>query len=233
MLSLKNANNSIYLAVIFGLLLNSAVAADQQRSFVLSHVDHPLMESYLVPLIKRVYAKVNIEVETEVQPSKRNIKLITSGKLDGDVAVSEVLIANNDQIVRVGPSLLTSKFILLCHRTLVCNGEVLSKRRVSIAMTDSSMEALEHWTRRSFSRKAYKINRLSSIPKLVDSGKIRYGIYIVTENYSVQDNYPNTISYELFESDTYHVLNIKHLELVTPVSRALVEVLREDAGKID
>lgn len=208
----------MFLVLTIGLSHSINATSLVPESITLSYISHPFIEDNVVPLMQRVYGELGIQVEFVLQPSQRNMYLASTGQTDGEVAYSELLINDHDNLVKVGSSLIDSQFTLLCHDSVKCDVAVLGDREINVLITDASHGGMKHHYGNEFLANPYFISTLSSIPKLVEQERLYYGIYVTTKNDLSLEKYHHLNRQYLFSTATYHVLNDKLKHLVPLVS---------------
>lgn len=184
-----------------------------------------MVEKVYLPLIKETYDRLGIAVSFVEQPSERNIKAVDEGLFDGDAAYSDLLIKPYTKLIDVQPPLGTSVFILICKQTLPCNKQVLADSRKSVVMTDASEFGLRNVLADRFAVRPYNINELSRIPKLIESGRFDYGVYVTTQIEKLK--LASAKAVPLFESDTVHILHRRYGYLREIVGATLQQVIAE------
>ncbi len=201
------------------------------KSMTLSHINHPVVISKLIPLIEKAYQKLNIETKFVMQPSARNLRVVSMGLADGDVAYSDLLYAKHQDLIKVEPSLVQSIFVLLCAPNVSCDPQVLFDKEQLVALTESSQFGIESWFKQPIACSHYRINDLSSIPRLILDGRIQYGVYVIGKGQEVSEQIKKLTKAELFTTDTYHILHKKFAYMQDDVSKALTQVIAEQAAK--
>lgn len=196
-----------------------------------SYVKHPFVLQVLLPLIEESYQRLGIKVNFVEQPSARNLRLASKGVTDGDTAYSDLLVDFYDNLITVGPELIESHFVLLCHVTVQCNASVLADPNKTVVLTDASRDGLEYKLKDQLNSKLYSINSLSRIPKLIDGRRLVYGIYVVTDLHSNLVEYPNLRFVHLFTTKTHHILNDKFSYMVNDVALSMQQVMKEQGKR--
>jgi hypothetical protein len=190
-------------------------------------VRHPVIVKKLIPIIKETYARIGIEIELVPQPSKRNLKLVSSGLVDGEVAFTEALAHGYTNLLIVKPILSQGKFVLLCRKHLACNESVLANEDQTVVITDTSLTRLKQLFSERLKVDFYPINEINKIPTLVFQKRFDYGVYILNIN-NKEAPFPESISfYTLHKTNTVHILNDRLAYIEDMVSRSLTEVLAE------
>lgn len=221
--------------LLFLLLFPCGFLANGQESLplitptkmVFSYINHPVIVKQILPVIEQAYARLGIEVAFVMQPSARNLKLVAKGVTDGEAVYSDLLIHSYPNLLIVEPPFFQSIFILLCHKSVSCAQQILKDERKTLVLTDASLEGLQIKYQQDLKMQLYSINSLDRIPKLIESGKMSYGIYVTTADDTSLTDYHNLQSTPLFTSSTYHILNEKHKALIPAVSAAIKAVLAE------
>jgi hypothetical protein len=192
-----------------------------------SYVNHPSVVNVLLPLIKETYQRLGINVNFVEQPSARNLRLAAKGVTDGDTAYSDLLVDFHDNLITVGPELIQSHFVLLCHVSAHCSLDVLNDPTKTVVLTDASRDGLEYKLKDKLKSELYSINSLSRIPKLIDGRRLVYGVYVVADLESNLDAYPNLKFVHLFTTKTHHILNDKYDYLANDVAKSMQQVMKE------
>lgn len=216
--------NTVLLCVVLCVPVNAQSRVEMPEmpeSLTLSHVDHPVANQLLLPLFTKVYGELGINVEFVVQPSMRNMYLASAGITDGDLAYSDLLTRQHKNLLRVGKSLFDSQFILLCHKNVACNQDVIADESKTVLMTDSSLGGMKLMYSDRLKANIYSVNNLSSIPKIVETGRVLYGIYITTSLNTNTDYLNNLNSVVMFATPTHHVLNEKYASLIPLIAPKL------------
>lgn len=211
---------------VFGASVEHPLAG---KTLTLSYVNHPVIVKQIIPLVQRAYLRLGIDVDFVEQPSKRNLRLASSGITDGEVAYSDLLVQPYANLLLVGPEFFESIFVLLCHRSEPCDKGVLYEEEKTIVLTDASRDGLESVYQDKLSVGMYSINSLKRIPRLIDGRRLVYGIYVTTEDDTSLADYPELTYVELFRTKTHHVLNEKHATLATHVAKALQQEMERAA----
>lgn len=194
---------------------------ENQTKMTFSYVNHPVIVEQILPILTRAYSRLGIEVEFVEQPSKRNLRLASSGMTNGEAAYSDLLISLYPNLMLVGPDFVESIFVLLCHRTSPCEEEVLFDPEQTLVLTDASHDGLNVIYRRKLVANIYSINHLKQIPRLVDGRRLAYGIYVTTNNDTSLAAFPDLTHIELFRTKTHHVLNDEFKSLAPKVAEAI------------
>lgn len=202
-------------------------AQDYPEQITLSYINHPAIVEIILPLIKQTYMRLGIDVEFVEQPSARNLRLASKGVTDGDAAYSDLLVDFYDNLLIVGPGLVQSQFILVCHISAECNAAILEDSTKTIVLTDASRDGLKYKYKDQLKSELYSINRLSRIPKLIDDRRLVYGIYVVAKLDNALAEYPNLTYEHLFTTNTHHILNKKFEFMADDVAAAMQQVIRE------
>lgn len=211
----------LLLGLLFSYSFSIRCAPPLPEVITLSYISHPFVENQMLPLMEKVYADIGIEVEFVLQPSQRNMYLASSGQTDGEVAYSELLINEHNNLVKVGESLVDSQFTLLCHDSVQCSVSVLSDSEVTLLITEASLGGVKHYYAESFEAKPYLISTLSNIPKLIEQKRLLYGIYVTTFGDDSLDTFHHLQKQYLFSTATYHVLNSRLSYLAPLVSKSM------------
>jgi hypothetical protein len=229
MLSVRRVFNGFFVLLLVLVVSASSFATGKKypKSLTLSHINHPVTINDLIPLLERTYQKLNIETKFVMQPSARNLRVVSMGLADGDVAYSDLLFADNPDLIRVPPNLLKSIFVLLCAPGAECNAQVLFDKEHLVAITQSSQFGVETWYNAPLGAAHYRINDLSSIPRLITDGRLQYGVYVFGEHQVLSDEIKALGIERLFTTDTYHTLHKKFAHIRDDVSRALTEAMAE------
>jgi hypothetical protein len=197
------------------------------QKLVFSYVNHPVIVERILPMLEKAYGRLGIEVAFVMQPSARNLKLVAQGVTDGEAVYSDLLINSYPNLLIVEPPFFTSIFVLLCHKSVVCQQQKLSDASKTLVLTDASREGLQIKYEQDLKMQLYSINSLDRIPQLIESGKMTYGIYVTTEDDKSLDDFHNLQATSLFTTNTYHILNEKHQGLIPSVSASIMAVLAE------
>jgi hypothetical protein len=185
-----------------------------------SYVDHPVIVNDVIPIVRRAYLELGIQLKLVVHPSSRNLKAVESGKVDGDIAYSDLLLKGHDTLVKIEPALVTSVFVLLCQPDVQCSKQVLFNNNV-IVSTDTTYQGLLNFYQTPLSNAFYKINNLSIIPKLLIQERFKYGIYVFGEYQSISPQIQPLKIIELFKTQTHHTVHQKYAFMKEEISAAL------------
>lgn len=214
-------------------LITSYVEAQElnlPETMTFSYVNHPVIINHVVPIVRKAYKRLGIKVEFILQPSARNLRQASAGVTDGDTAYSDMLVRSYPNLMLVGPEFFESVFVLLCHRSEICNEEVLFDAEKMLVLTDASRSGIETKFGDRLEIKTYSINSLRRIPRLLDGRRLKYGIYVTAQGDTSLDDFPDLTVVELFRTKTFHVLNDKYSNLVPIVSEALEHALKESSA---
>lgn len=195
-----------------------------------SYINHPVIVQQVIPVVRSAYSRLGIQVEFVEQPSKRNLRLASHGITDGETAYSDLLVSSYPNLMLIGPEFFESIFVLVCHITEPCSENVLFDPSKIIVLTDASRDGLEAIYAEKLVSNMYSINSLKRIPLMIDGRRLRYGIYVTTENDTSLDKFPDLNKVELFRTKTHHVLNDKFSALAPRVAKALQQVINESDG---
>jgi hypothetical protein len=197
-----------------------ASANDKPKRMTFSYVDHPVIVNDVIPIVRRAYLELGIQLKLVVHPSSRNLKAVESGKVDGDIAYSDLLLKGHDTLVKIEPALVTSVFVLLCQPDVQCSKQVLFNNNV-IVSTDTTYQGLLNFYQTPLSNAFYKINNLSIIPKLLIQERFKYGIYVFGEYQSISPHIQPLKIIELFKTQTHHTVHQKYAFMKEEISAAL------------
>lgn len=197
-----------------------ASANDKPKRMTFSYVDHPVIVNDVIPIVRRAYLELGIQLKLVVHPSSRNLKAVESGKVDGDIAYSDLLLKGHDTLVKIEPALVTSVFVLLCQPDVQCSKQVLFNNNV-IVSTDTTYQGLLNFYQTPLSNAFYKINNLSIIPKLLIQERFKYGIYVFGEYQSISPQIQPLKIIELFKTQTHHTVHQKYAFMKEEISAAL------------
>jgi hypothetical protein len=220
-------NLSAFLLLIFASI---SLAEEEQiipQSMLFSYINHPYVIQHLIPTIEKSYGLLGIRAEFVEQPSSRNLRLIEQGVTDGDVAYSDLLVSKHQNLLKVGPVLGTSVFVLICNKSVVCEPEVFSDKSKTLVLTDATKGGLEVMFGDEFEVELYIINRLNQIPELLTEGRFQYGIYVFAKKEIGNTKFPKLQYQVLFETQTHHIINYKYAHLANDISKAMSQVLAE------
>lgn len=192
-----------------------------------SYINHPSVVKVLLPLIEETYKRLGIVVNFVEQPSARNLRLASKGVTDGDTAYSDLLVDFYDNLITVGPELIQSHFVLLCHVSVPCDSTVLNNPNKTVVLTDASRDGLEYKLKDQLKSELYSINSLSRIPKLINERRLVYGIYVVADLEANLAEYPNLRFVHLFTTKTHHILNDKYAYMANDVAKSMQQVMKE------
>lgn len=212
--------------LFFGVLCMSfflhdyANAHDKPTRMTFSYVDHPVIVNDLIPIVQRAYLELGIQLKLVVHPSSRNLKAVESGKVDGDIAYSDLLLKGHDTLVKIEPALVTSVFVLLCQTDVPCSKQVLFNNNV-IVSTDTTYQGLLNFYQAPLSNAFYTINNLSIIPELLIQKRFKYGIYVLGESQSMSPQIQQLKVIELFKTQTHLTIHQKYTFMKEEISAAL------------
>lgn len=212
------------------LLIQAVVCANAEEKPVqmsMSYISHPVITGELIPLIEQSYRTLGIKTIFTEQPSAKNLKLVSEGVSDAEVAYSELLLEGYPNLVMVGPPLVTSVFVLLCVETVTCEASQLSDPNLSLVLTAASLAGMKSKYAAGFKIKPYVIKRLQDVPKLLSQKRFTRGIYVITDRQLGLAEFEELKYSELFTSGTYHIINSKFSFMKEEIDQAIRETLRE------
>ena len=203
------------------LLPFSLYAQDKPTHMIFSYVDHPVIVNDIIPIVQRAYLEVGIQIELVMLPSSRNLKAVESGKVDGDIAYSDLLLKGHDSLIKIEPQLTTSIFVLLCLPDVQCNQEVLFDNNNAIVSTDTTHQGLMSFYPQPLSDAFYTINNLSIIPNLLVQNRFQYGVYVLGEFQTMSPDIQQLKMVELFKTQTHHTIHQKYAFMKEEIGAAL------------
>ncbi|MFT4938871.1 MAG: hypothetical protein ACI88A_001902 [Paraglaciecola sp.] len=222
----RKSLSTLFLLIIAGI----SSAEDQQvapPSMLFSYINHPYVIKHLIPTIEKSYALLGIKTEFVEQPSARNLRFVDQGITDGEVAYSDLLVSKYQNLLIVGPVLVSSVFVIICHESVTCGREVLNDKSKVLVLTDATKDGMEVMFKDKFEIELYLINRLNQIPQLLSEGRFQYGIYVIAKEEIGKIKF-SKLNYEiLFETQTHHIINRKYAHLANAISKAISQVLAE------
>jgi hypothetical protein len=213
--------------VMFGILFViilvhfSIGAQDKPKLMIFSYVNHPVIKNDIIPIVKRAYLKLGIQIELVEHPSYRNLKAVESGEVDGDIAYSDLLLKGYDNLVKIEPPFASSVFVLLCAPDVPCNQDVLFDNNNAIVSTDISFKGLQDVYDTPLSEGFYSINNLSVIPDLLAQKRFQYGIYVLAESQDLSAEFQNLKMITLLKTQTHHTINKKYAFMKEQINEAL------------
>jgi hypothetical protein len=218
---------------VFFFTVFTSIADEQKRpkDMIFSYVEHPTMINYLIPLIRASYKKLDIDTHFVPQPSNRNLSLIESNKIDGDVGYMRIVLDEYNNLITLEPPVAMGIFTLLCQVEIPCNEEVLTDENQTIVITSATQNGLFHGFKGNIKAKFYTVNNISIIPEFISVKRFKYAIYPTSEKDLWRLQTGNYQYAKLFESNLYHVLHKKYQFMADEISQALQSTLDEMANK--
>lgn len=210
-----------YLLCVSLFLHGTAAAQVKPLHMTFSYVDHPVIINDVIPIVERAYLGIGIKLKLEMHPSSRNLKAVESGIVDGDIAYSDLLLKGYDTLVKIGPPLVTSVFVLLCLADVQCNQDILFDDNNVIVSTDTTHKGLLSFYPQPLSNSFYTINNLSIIPELLAQERFQYGIYVLGEFQAMSSEIQRLEVIELFKTQTHHTIHKKYAFMKDEISAAL------------
>ncbi|MFT6989387.1 MAG: hypothetical protein ACJASL_001358 [Paraglaciecola sp.] len=186
-----------------------------------SYVDHPVIINDIIPIVQRAYLELGIQIELVMLPSSRNLKAVESGKVDGDIAFSVLLLKGRDTLVKIEPPFANSILVLLCLPDVQCNQEVLFDNNSAIVSTDTTHQGLMSFYSQPLSEAFYTINNLSIILELLVQERFKYGVYMFAESQAISPDIQHLQVIELFKTQTHHTIHKKYAFMKDEISAAL------------
>ena len=153
-------------------LVATCARAELPPSLSFSYVKHPVIEQRLLPVLLETYRRLGVQLELESHPSARNLRNLSRGLVDGDVAISDILARPYPNLIAVEPALLESVFVLLCFHRRKCHPSVLFADYETVLCTDSGRAALTAQYPEALKANLYPINHLDTLPKMINSGRV-------------------------------------------------------------
>jgi hypothetical protein len=212
----------LYCVLLFSVFFNDSVGAKGKPTHMtFSYIYHPVIVKELIPIVRRAYLELGIQIELVMLPSSRNLKAVESGKVDGDIAFSALVLKSHDSLIKIEPELATSIFVLLCLPDVECDKEVLFDNNNVIVSTDTIHEGLQRLYPRALSDSFYTINNLSIIPNLLVQNRFQYGIYVFGEAQKMSPDIQQLKVIELFKTQIHHTIHQKYAFMKDEIGAAL------------
>jgi hypothetical protein len=186
-----------------------------------SYVNHPVIVNELIPIIRRAYLDLGIQIELVMLPAHRNLKAVESEEVDGDIAYSDVTLDDYDTLIKIEPSLVTAVIVLLCLPDIQCNKEILFDDTKGVVSTDTIYKSVQAFYSKPLSRSFYTINNLSIISELLIQKRFQYGIYVLGESQVISPDIEHLKVIELFKTQTHHTVIQKYAFMKDEISAAL------------
>ncbi|MDP5031670.1 MAG: hypothetical protein NWQ54_13455 [Paraglaciecola sp.] len=205
------------------------------KKMTFSYVNHPVIVAELIPIIQKAYDSLGIKTEFVEQPSNRNLRAIKNGLVDGDVVFSRLLLKDYPEFVLVEPPLVSSVFVVLCQPHLTCDASILRDPKKLLVSTAASQSGVNRWYGKQLEISFYLINNLAVIPQLITEKRFEYGVYILTEELMGKVDKLSYRFFELFRTDSFHILHPKYQFLKDDVEQAISQVIAESnvADQVD
>ena len=209
----------VFLASLF--LHVNTYAQEKPTHMTFSYVDHPVIVSDIIPLVRQAYLDIGIEIELVLLPSYRNLKAVESEEVDGDIAYSDLLLQGHNALIKIEPQLASSIFVLLCQPDIQCNQNVLFDNNSTIVSTDTTFKGMLSFYSQPLSDAFYTINNLSIIPNLIVQKRFQYGIYVLGESQVMSPDLQQLSIVELFKTQTHHTIHQKYAFMKDEIGVAL------------
>jgi hypothetical protein len=207
------------------IILPIAYAGHDDGHFIIGYINHPRVNDFYRPVIKRAYEQIGITVTFEKVGGKRGLKLLNEGMTDADVIRYDAVTKDNPNVIAIEPQLSRGASFLLCIKGAECSIDILSDPTLGIAVTTRFFHNIEQQPNK-FSANFYEFDDFYHVVQLIKSGRFDYAIAPsdYTES-NIFDDYGFT-HIPLVEHKLVHVINKKHLHLKDKLSDAIATQLK-------
>ncbi len=207
---------------LFLLLLTPMLTyGEGPEKMVISYTEHPSIIRYVLPLLEKVYVQAGLEANFIPIPANRIIQQIESGQSDGDAIQAQEVIEHYDRLIKVGPPLMTVRYVLLCRQDVRCEQSVLFDKKATLLATDQAARVIQSKFPEATDTTFYQINYLGKLPELLKNHRFDYAIYVMSAELPLPQNLMHLTILPLFDSKAYHVLNKTHAAMAKTVGMAI------------
>lgn len=213
------------LALSINLTASTAYADHDDGHFIIGYINHPRVNDFYKPVIKRAYEQIGINVTFEKVGGKRGLKLLNEGMTDADVIRYDVVTKDNPNVVAIEPQLSRGASFLLCVKSVECHVDIINDPTAGIAVTTRFFKNVEQ-QRNKFEANFYEFDDFYHVVQLLKTGRFDYAIAPSDfSDLNIFDEYGFT-HIPLVEHKLVHVINKKHLHLKDKLSEAIAIQLK-------
>ncbi len=217
----------IYTVLFVASLLGFAITKDshaQSDEFIVSYVEHEGIIHYYMPLLKKAYQRIGIDVKFVLINDQRALKLLNSGQIDADTAKSLETVHTYESIVYIPKPISKIEVFFLCQQTIQCDKSVLKDKKKILGVIGANEFYRELLSDSTI--KQVELTSFETLFKMFDQKKVDVAI-VVLDAYSLPKlaKYPN--HYKIEEKLGYHLLNKKHAHIMDKLQVAIDEILVE------
>ena len=203
---------------------------DLSQPVMLSSINHPKIQQYFEPLIKKTYADIGVNVDFVVTSSYRDLMLVNREALSGSVAFAEDIIDTIPGLIKVAPPLSIMSYMLVCKKGKPCNLEQLHKliEVGGLAVTNAmSMGVVTNFPQIDKDNLVI-VSKMGQVLSMLSEGRVDYGVYPVSDrSKGGTEEIPVEFNYEpMYDIATYHVINNNLLCLLPKIEASLSQNLK-------
>lgn len=199
----------------------------ETTSLKISYLNHPSVVNIALPIVKKAYESLGIEVQFIESPAHRLLQEIQSNHTDGDVIHAQEIFNTFPDIIKVGPPLTRVDYVLLCAENVPCDHSVLMSGVDQIVATDQSKRVIISKYPEAKNKEFYQLNFLGKLPELLITHRFNYAIYIVAKDWPLPQSLTHLQMFHLFESEAYHILHKRHEDIAKHVGKAIEQQLKQ------
>ena len=194
---------------------------------VLSTLEHPAVIPVFSPPIINAYHKLGFKVKLELVKGGRGLIESSSGRTDGELVRTSAIEDFTDTLIRIPVPLGIIRAFLVCHKSVVCDVDVLDDPRTRVGIINGGNAMLTIMEDKKATVVA--IPDLVNLRKMLERGRFKY-IIGVEHDAGLRFNYSDefqTAPDVLFEGYLFHYVHKKHKAIVPALAQALEESLKE------
>jgi hypothetical protein len=192
-----------------------------------SYVNHPTMKNRLIPITEIAYKKLGVRTQFVPQPSNRNLRLVESGDVDGDVGYMKIVSSGYNNLIALEPPVVSGIFVLLCRPELICAESVLFDSSETMVTTSATVEGAQKRYQQPFQINPYIVNNINVIPDFISKKRFRYALYATSQSEMWRVGKESIKHIELFDASVHHTLNEKYESFVPLISAAIAQAIVE------
>lgn len=219
----KKFHNFVFLIFLMTIAFSNK-AAEKNKKFVISYVDHQSIINYYVPLLNKAYRSIGIVPEFVMISDKRALMLLNSGQIEADTAKSTEVLANYPNIIKVPTPISKIHVTLVCQLDIKCDLSILNDHKKILGV----IGAAEFYQKQLENAKIniIELTSFDVLLKIFQQDKVDV-ILMVFDDYSKKTEQSFTNRKVLEEKLGYHLLNKKHRQLVPKIEQAIKTILAQ------
>tara|TARA_R110002126_G_scaffold161549_8_gene309390 strand:- start:3157 stop:3756 length:600 start_codon:yes stop_codon:yes gene_type:complete len=186
---------------------------------MLGYVSHPLTDNVLLPLIRKSYQNIGLEVSFMAVEAERGLRLLEDGMVDGDVVRTTLVLDNLNGVIKVA-KLGEFTVELHCRPGIRCQLDDLTNPGVLIFFPESAraVKTLEL----QITAKKYHVRDWSQLVQLYHAGKVDRFLWVSsTLNCVHPATNTSVVALPVAPIDIYHVIHQSNAALAAPLKHEI------------